>query len=195
MAGHHLEIRIGPMDHTTDATRSTTTTGTALVGARTATGGFVALRIVMGLVWLSNGLAKLFDAGQVDWGFLSFTLITRDGALGIATNAAGRSQLTWLGDFYRDEVVAHWGFWGVFLTVAELAIGLGLLLGVATRLAALGGLLLLIPIWVMLLHTGDYLWDYPLDLVPLALLVVVPAGRVWGLDRRIAPRLGNRWPC
>jgi uncharacterized membrane protein YphA (DoxX/SURF4 family) len=34
--------------------------------------------------------------------------------------------------------------------VAELAIGFGLLLGVATRPAAVGGLLLLVPIWVML---------------------------------------------
>lgn len=37
--------------------------------------------------------------------------------------------------------------------VAEL-VGLGLIFGVATRLAAVGGLLLNGPIWLMLLHTG-----------------------------------------
>ena len=46
--------------------------------------------------------------------------------------------------------------------VAELAIGIGLLLGIATRLAAVGGLLLIAPIWLMLLHTNLYLWGYPL---------------------------------
>ena len=183
------------MSATTNPVDPTSSTALELVSARSTAGGFVALRVVMGLVWLSNGLAKLFDVGQVDWGIVSFSLITRGGAQGIAADAASRSQLGWLGAFYRDQVVAHWGFWGAFLTAAELAIGVGLLLGITTRLAALGGLLLLVPIWIMLLHTGTYLWEYPLDLVPLALLAVVPAGRVLGVDRRLAPRLRNRWPC
>ncbi len=37
---------------------------------------FTALRIFTGLVWLSNGLAKLIDKGGYDWGFISFNLIT-----------------------------------------------------------------------------------------------------------------------
>ena len=54
--------------------------------------------------------------------------------------------------------------------------GLGLILGVASRLAALGGILLIGPIWVMLWHTNLYLWEYPAeDLFPL-LLAIVPAG-------------------
>ncbi len=63
-------------------------------------------------------------------------------------------------------VLAHWGFFGTLLTAAELAIGIGLLLGIATRLAALGALVLIGPIWLMLLHTNTYLWEYPLDLFP-----------------------------
>ncbi|MGH3570618.1 MAG: hypothetical protein ACRDUW_02120 [Pseudonocardiaceae bacterium] len=39
--------------------------------------GFAALRIFIGLVWLSNALAKVTDVGVVDWGFFSFNLITR----------------------------------------------------------------------------------------------------------------------
>jgi uncharacterized membrane protein YphA (DoxX/SURF4 family) len=63
-----------------------------------------------------------------------------------------------------------------------LAIGFGLPFGVATRLAAVGGLLLLVPIWVMRWHRGGYLWEYPAeDLFPLVLLAIVPAGRVGGL--------------
>jgi len=47
----------------------------------------------------------------------------------------------------------------------------------------------------MLWHTGLYLWEYPAeDLIPLALLATVPAGRVGGLDSRLAPRLHQRWP-
>jgi len=78
--------------------------------------------------------------------------------------------------------------------VAELAIGIGLLLGIATRLAAVGGLLLIAPIWLMLLHTNLYLWGYPLDLFPLVLLAIVPAGRTLGFDRALATRFHGHWP-
>lgn len=92
-------------------------------------------------------------------------------------------------------MLPNWGFFGAFLTVAELAVGLGLIFGVATRLAAVGGLLLIGPIWLMLLHTGGYLWEYPAeDLLPLVLLAIVPAGQAGGFDRRLAPRFAHRWP-
>jgi uncharacterized membrane protein YphA (DoxX/SURF4 family) len=156
---------------------------------------FAALRIFTGLVWLSNALAKVFDVGSYDWGFLSFNLVTRATAQAIATDASSKTYIAPLGAFYRGVVLPNWGFFGALLTVAELAIGLGLIFGVATRLAAVGGLLLLTPIWVMLWPTGGYLWEYPAeDLFPLVLLAVVPAGRVLGFDRALAARLGPRWP-
>jgi thiosulfate dehydrogenase (quinone) large subunit len=63
-----------------------------------------------------------------------------------------------------------------------------------TRLAALGGLALIVPIWLMLFATNQYLWTHPLDLFPLLLLATVPAGRFLGLDRRLVARWGARWP-
>ncbi|MGH3570636.1 MAG: DoxX family membrane protein [Pseudonocardiaceae bacterium] len=165
-----------------------------LVPARSMAGAFAALRIFIGLVWLSNALAKVFDVAVVDGGFFSFNVITRGIARGILTDASSKTQIVPLGGFYRDVVLPNWGFFGVLLTLAELAVGLGLLFGVATRLAAVGGLLLIGPIWIMLWHTGGYLWEYPLDLFPLVLLAVVPAGRVLGFDRTLATRLDGRWP-
>ncbi|MEC3975856.1 DoxX family membrane protein [Amycolatopsis sp. H20-H5] len=165
--------------------------GTHRVMARALT----ALRIFTGLVWFSNGLAKLIDKSTYDWGFISFNLINRGVAQSIATDASAKTYIKPLGAFYRDVVLPHWGFFGTFLTIAELAIGLGLLFGVASRLAAVGGLLLIGPIWLMLLHTGLYLWQYPAeDLFPLLLLAIVPAGRVLGADRVLAPRFGHHWP-
>ncbi len=156
---------------------------------------FTALRIFTGLVWFSNALAKVFEIGNFDWGFISFNLVTKGVAQAIATDASSKTYIAPLGAAYRDIVLPNWGFFGVFLTVAELAIGLGLLFGVATRLAAVGGLLLLSPIWLMLLHTGGYLWEYPAeDLFPLTLLAIAPAGRYRGFDSRLVTRFGNRWP-
>ncbi|MEV8615275.1 hypothetical protein AB0383_46535 [Amycolatopsis sp. NPDC051373] len=68
---------------------------------------------------------------------------------------------------------------------------IGLTFGLLTRVAAIGGLLLLGPIWLMLLHTNQYLWTYPLDLFPLLLLAIVPAGRVAGLDGKIIGEAGQ----
>ena len=162
---------------------------------RLMAGAFAALRIFTGLVWISNALAKIFDVGNYDWGFFSFNLITLGAARGIATDASAKTDIAPLGALYRDFVLPHWGFFGAFLTAAELAVGLGLLFGVATRLAAVGGLLLLTPIWVMLWDRGQYLWTYPAeDLFPLVLLAIVPAGRVVGLDKHLATRFHGRWP-
>jgi thiosulfate dehydrogenase (quinone) large subunit len=156
---------------------------------------FTALRIFTGLVWLSNGTAKLIDKGTYDWGFFSFNLVTRGSAQFIADDASKKTAIAPLGALYQQVVLPNWGFFGAFLTVAELAIGLGLVFGVASRLAAVGGLLLIGPIWLMLWHNGGYLWEYPAeDLFPLVLLAVVPAGRAGGLDGRLAPRFGHRWP-
>jgi uncharacterized membrane protein YphA (DoxX/SURF4 family) len=162
---------------------------------RVMTRAFTALRIFTGLVWLSNAIAKVIEVGSYDFGFISFNLVTKGVAQAIATDASSKTYIAPLGWFYQNVVLANWGFFSAFLTVAELAIGLGLIFGVATRLAAVGGLLLLGPIWLMLLHTGGYLWEYPAeDLFPLVLLAVVPAGRHRGLDGRLAPRFGYRWP-
>ena len=179
------------MTNTINDTDSTVgSADTSLAMAR----GFTALRIFVGLIWMSNALAKVLATARFDWGFIRFSLVDRGSAQHIATGAADHTYLAPLAGFYHHVVLPHWGFFGAFLTVTELAIGLGILFGVATRLAAVGGLLLIGPIWLMLLNSGGYLWTYPLDLFPLTLLAIVPAGRLFGFDRTLAPRFGNRWP-
>ncbi len=159
-------------------------------------GAFAFLRVVSGLVWLSNALAKLFFDGKsnFDWGFVTFNLIDRATARGMLQRASdGTFQpLRWL---YQDVVLANWSFFQWFLTVGELAAGLMLLFGIGSRLGALIPLLLIGPIWIMSLDHGNlYLWEYPNELLPLLLLAIVPSGRVFGQDRKLAPRFNGRWP-
>jgi uncharacterized membrane protein YphA (DoxX/SURF4 family) len=182
-------------DSMSDSASESSTATDHHTGSRVFVKAFTALRIFTGLVWLSNGLAKLFDVGKIDFGFFSGSLIAKGAANVILTRASDTTDITPLGAFYRDVVLPNWSFFGVFLTITELAIGVGLILGIATRLAAVGALLLIAPIWIMLWPAGGYLWEYPAeDLFPLALLAIVPAGRTGGLDRRLAPRFRYRWP-
>ncbi len=156
---------------------------------------FTVLRVFIGMVWLSNGLAKVFETNKYDLGFFSFNLVDKSTARGILTDAAHRTGIRPLGGFYEHAVLPHWGLWSVFLTLAELAVGVGLVFGIASRLAAVGGLLLIGPVWIMLWHTNRYLWEYPIeDLLPLVLLAIAPAGRHRGFDSRLAAKFGNRWP-
>lgn len=156
--------------------------------------GFAALRILFGLVYLTNAFAKLVDVADYRLGPIGANLIARGNSRVLLETAAQDTWLAPLGAFYTGFVLPNWGFFIVFLIVAEFAIAFGLLFGVATRLAAVGGLLLIGPIWLMLLDQGPYLWSYPVELVPLLILAIVPSGRTAGLDSRLAARFGRRWP-
>jgi uncharacterized membrane protein YphA (DoxX/SURF4 family) len=164
-----------------------------IVSPRVLGGGFAALRIFFGAVFLSNGLAKVLGRSNFDWGFISFTLVDRSSARSILIGGAPHTfqPLRWI---YQDLVLANWGFFQWFLTAAELATGVSLIFGIASRLGALIGLLLIGPIWIMLIHTNLYLWEYPADLFPLLVLAIVPTGRTFGLDRTLAARFHGRWP-
>jgi uncharacterized membrane protein YphA (DoxX/SURF4 family) len=75
-----------------------------------------------------------------------------------------------------------------------VTIGVLLCLGIASRLGALIGLGLILPLQVMVISNGGYLFEFPPDWVPLVILLVVPSGRAWGFDGRLAARFGDRWP-
>ncbi|WP_326837828.1 hypothetical protein VSH64_23605 [Amycolatopsis rhabdoformis] len=155
----------------------------------------VALRIFVGLDWFSNVIAKIVGQNHFDWGFFDFNLVNQDTAHRILQQAVASTHIAPLHWFYGSVVLPNFGFFQGFLLLAELGVAIGLTFGLLTRVAAIGGLLLLGPIWLMLLHTNQYLWTYPLDLFPLLLLAIVPAGRVAGLDGKIIRRLGKSvWP-
>jgi uncharacterized membrane protein YphA (DoxX/SURF4 family) len=158
--------------------------------------GLAAFRIFVGVVWLSNALAKVFNQGSFDLGVVSFGLISRDTARGLLETYTGpdSNAIAPLKSLYTDLVLANWGVFQWLLTAAELAIGITLVLGIASRLGPLLALALIVPPWVMNLDNNRYLFEWPLDIVPLAILAVVPAGRVWGQDGRLAARFGDRWP-
>jgi len=158
--------------------------------------GLAAFRIFVGLVWLANALAKVVNQGSYDLGVVSFSLISRDTARGLLESYTGpeSNAIAPLKSLYSDLVLANWGVFQWLLTAAELAVGVSLVVGVASRLGPLVALALILPLWVMVIDNGRYLFEWPLDIVPLAILAAVPAGRVWGQDGRLAARFGDRWP-
>ena len=98
--------------------------------------GLLAIRVWLGIMWIQAGWAKLFGAEA--GGF-----IHNNGA-GVAGFAAhGTPAYTWWGSFLHGFVVPNAGWIGVLIAVSEFAIGVALVAGLFTRLAALGSLALL----------------------------------------------------
>src|ERR1700691_4353126 len=95
-----------------------------------------AMRIWLGVMWLQAGIAKV-------WGSENSAFLHNSGA-GVAGFAAhGVPAYTWWGSFLHSFVVPNAGWIAVLVAVAEFAIGVALVTGLFTRVAALGSLALL----------------------------------------------------
>lgn len=163
-------------------------TGTA---SRAAWGwALVGVRLLMGIAYLSNGLAKLFGFSNFSIGPWSQFLINRPGARGILASNVSHGGIGFLNDFARNTVLPHWDVFGWVLTAGELAVGLGLLLGILGRLAALGGFLMSFVLFLWSLGGGFWTYDYVFEPVLLGILALTPG--LPGLDRLVLDRIRDR---
>ena len=161
--------------------------------------GLALLRGFMGLVFLLNGLAKLLDVHAVRVGPYVANLINRGDTrfiLNVEANKNARHPLPGIRSLVNDVFLAHFGFWQWVFTAAELGIGLLLVLGLASRLGALLGLLQTGFLAALYLSNDRWVFEQPLEVVPLLVLMWLPSGRVWGLDSTtvVQRRLRGRWP-
>ena len=163
--------------------------------------GMAVLRIFFGLILFANGLAKLDGFTRVDVGPYHANLINRPQARQIldfeVNQRDGRgTQVPLLKEIVSDVILPHWGFFEWVVTFVELGAGGLLILGLATRLAALVALGQQLFLALVYASSNRWLFEQPHEYVPLVVLAAVPAGRVWGLDAwltRARPAL-RRWP-
>lgn len=163
--------------------------------------GLAALRIFFGLILFSNGLAKLFGFTHVSVGIYKASLIDRPEARGIldleVNKRGGGTDVPLLKSFTNNVLLDHYGIFQWFTTALELGAGLALILGIASRAAALAALSQQFFLQVVYLSSGRFMWEQPHEWVPLVILALIPAGRVWGFDGRLLDRGGrrfDRWP-
>jgi uncharacterized membrane protein YphA (DoxX/SURF4 family) len=148
------------------------------------------IRVLFGLTFLLNGLAKLFEFHHVHIGWYVANLIDRADArfiLNAEVNHNARYHVWLVSRIANRLVLPHWGFFQWALTAVELAAGVLLVLGLWSRLGALVALVPTVFLFFMYLSNDRWVPEQPLELVPLIVLAVVPAGRMWGLDQRRGP--------
>lgn len=84
----------------------------------------------------------------------------------------------------------NFGLFGLLTFVTEIALGLGLLLGLLTRLAGLGGALWQVNIALGAFSVpGEWYWIWALLILPQGVFAACGAGRALGLDAVIRRRL------
>ena len=150
------------------------------------------LRILMGWTFLWAFLDKAFalgfatgrnpETGAIDF-FGPDAWINggspTDGFLQFGVHTKG-----FFADFYGGLVGATWVEWVYMLSM--LLIGLGLILGIGTRVAAIGGI-----IWMATFYTASAIWpennpfldNHVIEAIVLAGIAYVGAGRFLGLGR------------
>lgn len=169
--------------------------------------GLAVLRIFFGLIIFLNGLAKIDNNFiQIDIGAYHANLISRPEAKGILDFEVNQRQIRrgapkgtgvpGLKRFTNNVALAHWKTFQWVVTGVELGAGALLILGLASRLAALIDLGEQLFLALVYFSSNRWLFEQPHEYVPLLILLVVPAGRYWGLDGLLVrrwPRLA-RWP-
>ncbi len=147
------------------------------------------LRLYLGWTWLSSGLEKLGDAKWV--GAQAGKAVT-DFLQGALKKTGGEMPDVpgWYARLISDVALPHAGLFSYLVTFGELAVGVALILGLLTGVAAFFGLLMNFAY----LFAGT-LSSNPL-LVFLGILIILAwrAAGWWGLDRVLLPRLWGWGP-
>jgi thiosulfate dehydrogenase [quinone] large subunit len=138
----------------------------------------VSLRIIIGWYFLYEGLTKIVNP---DWSSFGYLMDSKGWFSGMFHSIAGNPDIV---------VVIDWlNKWGLTM------IGLGLMLGLLTRLALFAGFFLLMMYYLshpplaavtyILPQEGSYLWVNKtlIEMVTMIVLILFPTSHIFGLDR------------
>jgi thiosulfate dehydrogenase [quinone] large subunit len=147
------------------------------------------IRIFLGFEWLTAGLDKLTGTGWMDGGASLLGFWTKAAAPATATAKAPIS-FEWYRGFLQLLIDNHAASWfAVLITFGEIAVGLGLLLGALTGVAAFFGALMNMSF----LLAGSASVNPVLFTFAVGLMLAWKVAGYYGIDRYLLPRLGVPW--
>jgi thiosulfate dehydrogenase [quinone] large subunit len=146
------------------------------------------VRIYVGWQWLEAGWGKIHssgwvgpDAGGAISGFVN-------GALG-KMNGAHPDVAGWYGWFLQHAVLPHAALWSHFVAYGELLVGIGLIIGILTGIAAFFGLFMNLNY----LLAGTVSTNPILFVLALGLVLAWRVAGFLGLDYWVLPAIGTPW--
>jgi thiosulfate dehydrogenase [quinone] large subunit len=149
------------------------------------------IRLFLGFSWLTSGLGKALDpeGGWLDGGAALAAYWER--AVSIP-EAPARPPITY--DWYRDFLTIlidgnHEGWFAYVIVLGEIAVGVGLILGALTGIAAFFGALMNMSF----LLAGSASTNPVLFTASIGLILAWRVAGWYGLDRYLLPMLGTPW--
>lgn len=149
---------------------------------------WLAVRLYVGYEWFSAGWAKLFNpvwigeqSGTAITGFLNGTLTKMGGA---HPDVPG-----WYGIFVQNFVLQHTHLFSYLVVYGELLVGVALILGLFTGIAAMFGAFMN----VNYLLAGTLSINPELLVIEFFLITAWKNAGWYGLDRWLLPKLGAPW--
>ncbi len=146
------------------------------------------VRLYVGWQWLSAGFEKITSsawfgshAGSALTGFLNGAIAQTSGA---HPNVQG-----WYGVFLHVIVLSHPVIWSNIISVGECAVGVALIIGVFTGIAAFFGLFMNLNY----LLAGTVSTNPILFTLGIGLVLAWRVAGWWGVDRWLLPILGTPW--
>jgi thiosulfate dehydrogenase [quinone] large subunit len=147
------------------------------------------IRLFAGYAWLDAGLHKFGDPGWMQGGASILGYWQRAVAI---PDAPARPSITydWYRDFLNLLINNHAeGWFALLVTLGEIAVGVGLILGALTGIAAFFGALMN----VSYLLAGSTSSNPVLFTFAIGLILAWKVAGYYGLDRYLLPRLGTPW--
>jgi thiosulfate dehydrogenase [quinone] large subunit len=146
------------------------------------------IRIFLGFEWIVSGWGKLSGTGWLDGGSALLGFWTKS----VAVPAEGKPPITfeWYRGFLQLLIDNHAQGWFAWLiTFGELAVGVGLLLGALTGIAAFFGSMLNMSF----LLAGSASVNPIMFAFAVGLMLAWKVAGYYGLDRYLLPMLGVPW--
>jgi thiosulfate dehydrogenase [quinone] large subunit len=161
------------------------------------------VRLYVGYEWLTAGWEKLTGTDititnfgkPVQGGAWVFT--NHDGAaiLGFAQGAVAKATgahpavQDWYASFLKTFVIPHPAIWAYLITFGEVAVGIGLIVGCLTGIAAFFGLVMNFNY----LLAGTVSTNPILGFLAIFLILAWRIAGYYGVDRYLLPLLGTPW--
>ncbi|HUY80062.1 MAG TPA: DoxX family protein [Ktedonobacterales bacterium] len=159
------------------------------------------VRVYAGYEWFAAGFQKMtgtsidigtFGQKSTPWVFTTHTgaAITGFSKGAIAQTAGQHPNVQgWYASFLQTFVLPHPAFWAYLITFGELAVGLGLIFGILTGIAAFFGVFMNLN-YVL---AGAVSTNPILGFLGLFLILAWRIAGYYGADRYLLPLLGTPW--
>lgn len=155
------------------------------------------VRVYLGYEWITAGYEKLINpawfgsnAGAALNGFINGAIAKTACAANVPAAACHPDVQMWYASFLQSSVLPHVNAWSNAVVLGELAIGLGLILGLFTCTAAFFGFFMN---WNFLL-AGTVSVNPIMLVLALGIMLAHRISGHWGLDYYVRPFLKRKFP-